>query len=329
MSKTLQLLLMCCLWAGVTAQENITQVEYFLDADLGMGANTVLDIKSGVDIETSIVANIPTDIKSGHHKLFIRTKHSDGKWSHTARKNLNIVDPAVHNKIVAGEYFIDGDPAHTFALSFEVAQQNMDIEQEFMAAISADLTTGYHKLFARLRDANGHWSQTFRKNIEVTEDNETPQITEIEYFFDSDPTFGKATVLKLDDTAADVSYTFSVAYEADSYSFDNVLYVRAKDSNGNWSLTTALDEIDENLGIATLVQNTFTLYPNPVNDLLHIDSQENVKILGYSMYDLNGKKVFIFDANKDTYDLSELDSGMYILQIKTNKGAASYKIIKK
>ncbi|WP_372938360.1 T9SS type A sorting domain-containing protein [Seonamhaeicola sp.] len=46
------------------------------------------------------------------------------------------------------------------------------------------------------------------------------------------------------------------------------------------------------------------------------------------IYDTLGKTVYSSSENKSNLDLSNLKSGLYILNLKTNSGAASFKIIK-
>jgi len=291
MKRKLWLLFALFLTLGIQAQSTITQVEYFLDRDLGIGENTILNIDSAEDIEATIVANIPSDIAVGYHKLFIRTKDNNGGWSHTERKNLEIAAHVVENSIVAGEYFLDDDPSHTSAISFSVANAEEDIEQGFMAQIPTNLPLGYHKLFGRIKDAQGHWSHTFRKNVQVVAPDENLMITAIEYFFNDDPTYGNANVVTAENADSDTAIRFNVAYPAGDYDFDDVLYVRAKDSNGKWSQTTILNAIDDDLGIALIDKNTITLYPNPVRDLLHLETSEQYIIQSFKIFDLNGREV--------------------------------------
>ncbi len=79
-------------------------------------------------------------------------------------------------------------------------------------------------------------------------------------------------------------------------------------------------------------QNHILVYPNPVYDILNLESnmdyQEDVKI---SIFDMNGKIVSrnIYDFNnRIQLDLSELPSGMYFYTILSNENMVTGKISK-
>lgn len=74
-------------------------------------------------------------------------------------------------------------------------------------------------------------------------------------------------------------------------------------------------------------RQNFTLYPNPVNDILTIACQENNEIKGGLILDLNGRIISTFTSNK--VNVSNLATGSYILQIESNLGIATTKFIKK
>jgi len=60
------------------------------------------------------------------------------------------------------------------------------------------------------------------------------------------------------------------------------------------------------------------IYPNPVSNVLNIESSKLVHKI--SIFDLTGKELYIKSINNTTerFDLSELPSGMYILQLTFN-----------
>ena len=74
---------------------------------------------------------------------------------------------------------------------------------------------------------------------------------------------------------------------------------------------------------------SFRVYPNPVTQILNIDSQE--KIQSVSVFDATGRNVLSSEVNQAKYnvDLSKLTSGTYIVTIKTENGSQSAKVIKK
>lgn len=310
------------------AQATVTTVEYFIDADHGIGLNTLLTITEGEDITAAILATMPSTISIGHHKLYLRTKDSDNQWSQTYRKSIEIIPPQTPNNIVAGEYFLDADPSYGTGTTFAINPQVVDIDQAFMVQIAQSAALGYHKVYGRVRDSYGHWSLTFRKNIQVVE-NPDKSIVAIEYFFGNDLEFANNTIVTLDNPEADGSWLFSVPYPAGPYSFDDVLFVRAKDSNQKWSHTAILDEIDPSLSVDQIIGNKFLkVYPNPVKNNITITSSLSFDVQTISLYDMTGRNVFTTTENTRILDLSHLHDGMYTLMLTTTIGTASYKIIK-
>ncbi|APY09142.1 hypothetical protein BWZ20_12885 [Winogradskyella sp. J14-2] len=60
-------------------------------------------------------------------------------------------------------------------------------------------------------------------------------ISEVEYFFNTDPGLGNATTLSVNGNSGELTQTFTIAVPTDAVGF-NTLYVRAKDNTNIWSL---------------------------------------------------------------------------------------------
>ncbi len=73
--------------------------------------------------------------------------------------------------------------------------------------------------------------------------------------------------------------------------------------SGGYSLNITNNEIDNNI----------TIYPNPIKDILHINSTTNIK--DATIYNLLGKK--ILSSNIKEIYLSNIESGMYIITVTT------------
>ena len=72
----------------------------------------------------------------------------------------------------------------------------------------------------------------------------------------------------------------------------------------------------------------FSFYPNPVKDLLHIESPQS-EIQKFEIFDMNGKQVLQSDlVGQETIDVSQLKSGVYLLQVETIEGKATRKLVK-
>lgn len=78
-------------------------------------------------------------------------------------------------------------------------------------------------------------------------------------------------------------------------------------------------------GVDGFIKNTIKIHPNPVNDVLAISSAE--KILTVAVYNTLGQKVML-TANSDTVDVSSLQAGLYIVEVTSDKGRMTQKVIK-
>lgn len=70
---------------------------------------------------------------------------------------------------------------------------------------------------------------------------------------------------------------------------------------------------------------SFTIYPNPTNDILNIQLDDSYTLLDATLYNQVGQKVKSSKENK--IELSSIIPGVYLLEIHTNKGNAVQKVI--
>lgn len=74
--------------------------------------------------------------------------------------------------------------------------------------------------------------------------------------------------------------------------------------------------------------NNINIYPNPTKDKLNIQSKSNHIINEISIFNSYGMLLNRFEITDDVIDVSILKSGMYIMDIETNKGNIRIKFIK-
>lgn len=67
---------------------------------------------------------------------------------------------------------------------------------------------------------------------------------------------------------------------------------------------------------------SFVIYPNPTKDFFEIKGKKKVKEI--VMFDATGKKVKNFKSSLEKYDISNLNSGVYYLEIISNDGEYHY-----
>ncbi len=102
-------------------------------------------------------------------------------------------------------------------------------------------------------------------------------------------------------------------------------------NSGTWSnISITLYGVTENTASAESFDNLkLNIYPNPANDVLNITS-ELATIQTVSVVDLNGRTVKQVELNK-TYsqiNVSDLNSGVYMLNIQTEEGKTVKKFVK-
>jgi Secretion system C-terminal sorting domain len=81
----------------------------------------------------------------------------------------------------------------------------------------------------------------------------------------------------------------------------------------------------------TLDLSKFSISPNPANDFVAISNSENIKVSSVKITDLNGRvvKQSTFDSVSDiSINVSDLSSGIYMMNINSNEGSVTKKIIK-
>lgn len=98
----------------------------------------------------------------------------------------------------------------------------------------------------------------------------------------------------------------------------------------NYSLiVTGFDQA--NLSNNNLSKEKIAVYPNPVGDVLFVNSDVN-QFLGYEVYDIQGRlirKENVSNLNSFEIETSSLTKGLYMLNLITENGSFTQKVVKK
>ena len=219
------------------ARHRSTGAEYYFDTDPGIGSANPISVTAGTDINFNFTASLSA-LTNGLHRLQVRTQAADGKWSISSQQLFykEALSNAALTSIVKMEWFIDTDPGFGAGTGVTILPTN-DSTVTFVAPVNA-LPYGLHRLFFRALDANGGWSLTGQQIFfrEAPVSNPSINITKAEYFIDTDPGFGAATDIALT-AGADISFSLNPSTGAISNGLHR-LFVRAKDANGAWSLSS-------------------------------------------------------------------------------------------
>jgi hypothetical protein len=134
------------------------------------------------------------------------------------------------------EYFIDTDPGFGKGTNVPISA-GTDLNNVSFALNVNSLSTGFHTLNVRARDATGKWSLTNSRSFYKEEvPASLPNVTRVEYFVNTDPGFGKATNIPVTASTDLTNVTTSIAVTSLPTGFHS-LHVRARDATGKWSLT--------------------------------------------------------------------------------------------
>lgn len=104
-------------------------------------------------------------------------------------------------------------------------------------------------------------------------------------------------------------------------------------AGGIWSGTLTLNGLTEvTASSKDFLASKFTVFPNPVNDVVTVANSNNLLVSEIAINDINGRTVKTVKLNAVTeaqVNVAELNSGIYFMNITTNEGVTTKKIIKK
>ena len=200
--------------------------EYFYDKDPGYGKGTPLQ---KISTDTLHFALSIEGLKAGAHMLYVRSADDGGKWSSTVSLPL-YVKPVSQEQFVQMEYFFDNsDPG--FGKATPLSDFTVGMETLVTTLPTEGLKAGTHLLNVRGRHANGLWSTVMSRSFLIIANE--PAEPFVEYFFDTDPGYGKGFVIK--DIEKGINRL--VIDLGDLPTGAHVLYVRSRDEARQWSVT--------------------------------------------------------------------------------------------
>src|SRR5690554_3984589 len=89
------------------------------------------------------------------------------------------------------------------------------------------------------------------------------------------------------------------------------------------------DDCKKALSNELFILNNFKIYPNPAQDYVSVEYDENigVQLRGVQILDSSGKWVRSVNENFHQIDVSDLSSGVYLFVIQTDKGNKTEKVV--
>jgi len=299
---------------SVQAQQ-IDGYRYWFDDNAGSAVTTSVSATT----ELTLTANWPTGaMEPGFHRVSFQLRDSNGDWT----------VPQTHyftrsNRAITGYRFWVNDNTG----SIITGSIGPDMEVNLNNLIDpGTLPKDFNFVTIQFRDADGEWSvpttSTFVKN--------TGEVNGYEYWIDdaiADRTTAGIGPNGVVDLIADLP--------APTTWGDHFLTIRFSSTNGTWSvpLNTVFHfftSIEELPGISDLL-----LFPNPMSNELGLRlSTDASRTLNLQVLDVSGAMVrdlSTWNVSGTTYrnwDISDLASGSYLLQISDEDRTSSIRFVK-
>ncbi len=214
----------------------VTTAEFFLDADPGFGMGINVPVAPSTNISNLQFPIDLTAVSNGFHVMYVRAKDARGRWSHSNVGTFfkSALSPAVLPDLTMAEYFIDSDPGFGLGSNIPVTPAPNISNLPFTINL-ASVTTGFHTLYVRAKDANGRWALTqVQPFFKTALTPAMPDVAKVEYFFDNDPGRGSGTNVPVVPSVNINNLSFTIDVSSLPLG-THTLWVRAKDIYGKWS----------------------------------------------------------------------------------------------
>jgi hypothetical protein len=144
------------------------------------------------------------------------------------------------------EYYLDTDPGFGNATPLSITP-GTNLPDLNIAINQAALAEGVHRLYVRALNASGHWSLTntllfykpYGNGIAPPPPPAATNINRVEYYLDTDPGFGNGISMTITPgtNLQDLVIPLNPATLSEGV---HRLHIRARNTNGNWSLNNTL-----------------------------------------------------------------------------------------
>ncbi len=239
----------------VTANAQITAIEYFFNTDPGSGTATSIVASPASEVIATETLNT-SSLATGFHTLHLRAKDQNNNWGPYATSTIYVASGVGFNDVVqieALEYFIDTDPGAGNGTSITVSTSN-DLNLTESINVSGE-APGFHTVFLRGKLENGTWGPYTTQTIFVESSTgfaDAVNIEALEYFIDTDPGAGNGTDITVS-TSNNLSLTETINVSGEAPGFHTV-YLRGKLENGTWGpYTTQTIFVESSAGFADAV----------------------------------------------------------------------------
>ncbi|MEL7003200.1 MAG: PKD domain-containing protein, partial [Bacteroidota bacterium] len=231
----------------VHSQSVVTELEYFINTDPGVGNGNIIAITAGQEVDITDILNTST-LSAGFYTIYFRAKNADNQWgfyearTFVVRTSGDFEEPAP-TEVLAMELFFDEDPGQGNGIS--VGDFSSDLIVDLTDLIPNSLTPGWHIVGLRAQNTDGDWGLTeFRRvyvNGLVNNPDPIAKITELEYYYgETDPGVGNGSSVTIDPPADSIDIeNLSIPTPSDLPIGTNTVTIRAKNEDGIWSFASS------------------------------------------------------------------------------------------
>ncbi len=112
--------------------------------------------------------------------------------------------------------------------------------------------------------------------------------------------------------------------QVDASIINNIPSNWRKDSKANYSSNCYAIT-----GMETLNSiGSISVYPNPAKDVIIVDNKSQIKVIKVRIMNLLGKEISVVNLDNKMIDISDLSTGVYILQLETEAGISNKRFVK-
>ena len=212
----------------------------------------------------------------------------------------------------------------------------------------------YFVVYALVND--GGSTQSLEENYTVSDPNVLPQITNITHTptgpTDQEDVTVSATItddgsiqsakLSWGTASGNLTNILNMSNSGDVFSVvipmqtggSTVFYsIRATDNNSESSTSAEMSyNVSISEGIETINAENLNIYPNPTNNKIYVELNNDLLIKSIMVYNLIGEKILEFDqvnTTKYTVNLAAFSKGFYIIQVNGVESTAARKVMLK
>jgi hypothetical protein len=155
--------------SGVSASAGpVNGLEYFFDADPGVGLGTKIAISPAADSSVNTAIVPVSGLSAGFHTMYIRAKNEKGFGISEARSFFIMgASSAVSGPVSLMEYFVDTDPGLGLGTSIGAFTAGDSVEISRVISLPNNITLGSHKLYIRCKTTDNRWAITEVKDFDV------------------------------------------------------------------------------------------------------------------------------------------------------------------